>query len=143
MPRFMPVLNKAFLVGNLTRDPDGLRRTPTGMSVTYLRLALNTRGRAGKGEVLEEKCFVDVSVWGRQAESAVESLGRGSEVLVEGRLWSDEFVRGGRKQLRLSVVAERIVPLGDPKRRAHQGVVPGRWSAKPADGGGDVAAGTG
>ena len=121
MPRSMPVVNKAFLVGNLTKDPEGLRRTPMGMAVTYLRLALNTRVRAGSGEILEERCFVDVSVWGREAEMAVENLGKGSQVLVDGRLWSDDLSKDNRKLSRLSVVAARVVLLSAPKQRVQSG----------------------
>ena len=135
MPRFVPVLNRAYLVGNLTRDPEGLRRTPTGMAVTYLRLALNTGVRTGGGEMREEKCFVDVSAWGRQAETAVEELEKGSQILVAGRLWSDEVIKEDRKQSRLSVVAERIVLLAGPRRRVHDGAVTGRQKDQSVVGG--------
>ncbi|MEI6807310.1 MAG: single-stranded DNA-binding protein [bacterium] len=112
----MPVLNRVFLVGNLTRDPEGLRRTPSGMVVLYMRMALNTKTRTPDGEVREEQCFVDVSVWGHEAEIAAGKLSKGSLVLVNGRLWSEGAGKDDRKQIRLSVVAERIEILGDSKR---------------------------
>lgn len=121
----MPVLNRVFLVGNLTRDPEGLRRTPSGMVVMQLRMALNTRIRTPDGDVREEQCFVDVSVWGHEAEAAVERLSRGSLILVEGRLWSEGAGKDGGKQIRLSVVAERIEILGDSKRAVRTGDRPG------------------
>lgn len=135
MPSFMPAFNRVFLVGNLTREPEGLRRTPTGIAVTRLRLALNTRVRTLDGRVQEERCFVDVLARGGQAEWAVENLGKGFQVLVDGRLWSEELNKGGRKQTRLSVVAQRLVPMGAPKPRAHSGDTPGRQKDQPAVGG--------
>lgn len=130
----MPVLNRVFLVGNLTRDPEGLRRTPTGMAVMYLRLALNTRVRAPGGGVQEERCFVDVSVWGRDAETMVRTLHRGCMVLVVGRLWSEDSGSDSGRKGRLSVVAERIEPLGEPGRHARADDKPG-LEGRPSIGG--------
>lgn len=130
----MPVLNVAMLVGNLTKDPAGLRRTPAGVAVTDLRLALNTRVRAAGGEITEEKCFVDVIALGRQAEIAVDRLGKGSQILVDGRLWSEEVNRDNRKQSRLSVLAERIVLLGAPKGGSLPGGMPGGKIGRPVVG---------
>lgn len=125
MPSFWPVLNRAILVGNLTRDPEGLRRSPSGMAVTSFRLALNTKTRTTRGELLEEKCFVNVSVWGPQAEKVVATLSKGSQVLVDGRLWSDDWEKDDRKQNRLSVVGETVVLISAPKQHAETGVGPG------------------
>ncbi|MEI6970653.1 MAG: single-stranded DNA-binding protein [bacterium] len=121
----MAVLNVALLVGNLTKDPGRLRRTPSGLAASDLRLALNLMVRSADGGIVEETCFVDVVALGRQAENAVNKLVKGSQVLVDGRLWSEEVNRGNRKQNRLSVVAERIVLLGAPKKGAAAGVTLG------------------
>lgn len=112
----MASLNKVFLIGNLTRDPDA-RRTPTGTPVTDLRLAVNRKYRTADGRDVDETCYVDVTVWGRQAETAGEYLRKGSAVLVEGRLHLREWTnKDNQKVSRLSVVAERIQFLGSPRR---------------------------
>ena len=96
--------------------------------------------KTGKGGApLEERCFVDVSAWGSMAELAVAKLSRGSQVLVVGRLWSDEFSRDGRKHIRLSVVAEQIELLGDPKRHVRPDDVRDGRAGKSAGGGEGVA----
>ena len=120
----MSTLNKVILIGNLTKDPEKLRRTPSGAAVTDLRLAINRKFKTADGELKDEKCFVNVSVWGRQTETAVEYLGKGSQVLIEGRLKYDEWEKNGQKQNRLSVVGERIQFLGAPRQRVESGAAP-------------------
>jgi single-strand DNA-binding protein len=112
----MPSLNKVFLAGNLTRDPE-LRKTPSGASVTDLLIALN-RDFMVNGERQQEVCFVDVVVWGRQAEECVKRLKRSSPVLVEGRLQLDTwYSNGGDKRCKLRVAAERVQFLEKPPSR--------------------------
>ena len=110
----MASLNKVLLIGNLTKDPE-LRKTPGGMAVSDLRLAVNRRFKTATGENRDETCFLNVTVWGRQAETCAEYLNKGSPVLVEGRLKYDEWEREGQKQSRVSVVAERVQFLGSPR----------------------------
>ncbi len=64
----MPDLNKVFLMGNLTFDPE-LRRTPGGTAVTELRMATNRSWTGRDGERREETLFIDVTVWDRSAEN--------------------------------------------------------------------------
>lgn len=112
----MASLNKVFLIGNLVRDPDA-RQTPTGTPVTDMRLAVTRQFRTSDGRQQDETCFVDVTVWGRQAETVGEYLRKGSPVLVEGRLKLDEWTtKDNQKVSRLSVVAERVQFLGAPKK---------------------------
>ena len=125
MPSLRPVFNRVVLVGNLTKDPERVRRSPSGMAVTHFRLALNTKTRTIRDELLEEKCFVNVSVWGPQAEKVAATLSKGSQVLVDGRLWSEDWEKDDRKQNRLSVVGERVVLIGAAKQRAEAGVEKG------------------
>jgi single-strand DNA-binding protein len=86
-------VNKVFLAGRLTQDPE-LRYTPSGVPVTTLRMAVNTTFFAKEGEKREEVCYINVSVWQKQAERCVEYLSKGRPVFVEGRLqfmdWSGE-----------------------------------------------------
>lgn len=103
----MASMNKVIIAGNLTRDPE-LRKTANGVSVTDLFIALN-RDFIVHGEKQQEVCFVDVVVWGRQAEECVSQLFRSSPVLVEGRLQLDTwFSNNGDKRCKLRVAAERV-----------------------------------
>ena len=104
----MASLNKVFLLGNLTREPD-LRGFPNGQSVCDLRVAVSRRFTSN-GQEQEETCFVDVVVWGKAAGNCRQYLSKGSQVMVEGRLqldtWEDR--NGGGQRSRLRVVAENI-----------------------------------
>ena len=85
----MTTLNKVFLAGNLTRDPE-VRYTPSGTAVAKLGLAVSDSYTNKAGEKVESTCFVDVDVWSRQAETCGEYLTKGSPVLIEGRLQLDQ-----------------------------------------------------
>ena len=104
----MATLNKVFLLGNLTADPE-VRYTPKGTAVTDLRLAVN-RIRMEDGKKQEETLFTDVTVWGRQAENAGQYLSKGRPVLIEGRLQLDQWEdkTSGQKRSRLRVVADNV-----------------------------------
>lgn len=111
----MANLNRVFLVGNLTRDPE-LRYIPSGKAVADLHLAINRKYKTNTGEEREETCFVGVVVWARQAETAAEYLKKGSLILVEGSLRYDQWESNGEKRNRLRVNAERIQFLDRVKR---------------------------
>lgn len=104
----MVALNKVLIAGRLTRKPE-LRKTPNGISVTDLLIALNREFVTLGGERQQEVCFVDVVVWGKQAESCVHALDCSSPVLVEGRLQLDVWhAKDGEKRCKLRVAAERV-----------------------------------
>lgn len=107
----MASLNKVLLIGNLTRDPE-VRYLPSGAAVGDLRLAVNRKYKTQQGEDKEEVCYVNVSVWGRQAETCGQYLSKGRPVLIEGRLRFEEWEKDGQKQNRLSVTAERVQFMG-------------------------------
>ena len=111
----MATLNKVFLIGNLTKDPE-VRYTPSGSAVSDVRMAVSRKFKLANGQEKEETCFVTVTVWGRQAETAGEYLRKGSPVFVEVRLKLDEWEKDGQKQSRLGVVAERVQFLSSPRR---------------------------
>ena len=100
----MASLNKVFLLGNLTRDPE-IRYTPSGAAVCSFGLAVNRRYTTSRGEDREDTCFVDCDAWGKWAEACKDYLRKGSPVLVEGRLrydsWEDR--ESGRKRSRLDL----------------------------------------
>ena len=108
----MASFNRVILLGNLTRNPE-LRYTPSNTAVVDLGLAVNDSYKNQAGEVVERPCFVDVVVWGRQAETAAEYLRKGSPVLVEGRLQLDQWEnQQGEKRSKLRVRADRVQFLG-------------------------------
>ena len=108
----MANFNKVILVGNLTRDPE-LRYIPSGQAVTTLGVAVNTTFAPKDGEKREETCFINVVVWGRQAETCSEYLSKGRPVLVEGRLRSRSWeAQDGTKRSTIEVVAQRVQFLG-------------------------------
>ena len=101
-------LNKVFLMGNLTRNPD-LRYTPSGTAVATLGLAVNREYRDKNGEIQKEVCYIDVDVWARQAELCSEHLHKGSPVHVEGRLQYDTWENSeGEKRSKHKVRADRV-----------------------------------
>ena len=82
----MASYNRVILMGNLCREPD-LKRTQSGLFVSELRLAVSESFRnRTTNERTERTCFVDVTVWGQQAELCRQYLTKGSPVFVEGRL---------------------------------------------------------
>ena len=103
----MANFNKVILVGNLTRDPE-LRYTPKGTAVARITLAVNRTWKSESGESKEEVSFVDVDIWGRQAEVISQYMKKGRPLLVEGRLkqdtWEDKNTK--QKQSKLKVVLE-------------------------------------
>lgn len=107
----MASYNKVVLVGNITRDIE-LRHTPSGTAVTDIGLAVNDRRKGADGDWTEEVTFVDVTLWSRSAEVAHEYLGKGSPVLIEGRLKLDTWETDGQKRSKLKVVGERMQMLG-------------------------------
>lgn len=108
----MADLNRVILAGRLTRDPD-VRFTPSGTAVADLGVAISERFKTRSGEWEERAVFVDVVVWGRQAETSGEYLSKGSPVLIEGRLQLDQWeTQQGDKRSRLRVRADRVQFLG-------------------------------
>ncbi len=100
--------NRTILMGNLTRDPE-LRYIPNGSAVVNLRLAVNRTYKNQSGELKEEVTYVNVVVWGKQAESSNEYLSKGSPVFIEGRLQSRQWeTEDGQKRSVLEVVADRV-----------------------------------
>ena len=92
----MASYNRVVLVGNLTRDVD-LRYTPSQTAVTDIGLAVNDRVKRNN-EWVDETTFVDVTLWGRQAEGANEYLSKCAPVLIEGRLKLDTWEQEGQKR---------------------------------------------
>ena len=128
----MASYNRVVLVGNLSRDVD-LRYTPSQTAVTDIGLAVNDRVKRNN-EWVDETTFVDVTLWGRQAEVANEYLSKGAPVLIEGRLKLDTWEQEGQKRSKLRVVGEKMQMLG---RRSGGGAGGGQsgGGSRPQSGG--------
>lgn len=110
----MPTVNKVFLMGNVTRDPQ-VKYTPGGTAVCELGLAVNeTWFDKQTNQKREKVVFVDVTLWGRTAEVAGEYVKKGRPVHIEGKLdldlWDDKET--GKKRQKLKVTGERLQMLG-------------------------------
>ena len=105
----MAYLNKVFLIGNLTRDPE-LRVTPKGTAICSFGLAVNRQYRDESGTARDETTFVDIEAWGKQGELVSKYLTKGSPCMVEGRLrldaWEDK--NSGQKRSKLKVVLDNV-----------------------------------
>lgn len=100
-------INRVVLTCGLTRDSE-LRQTPSGKAVVTLRVAFAT-GRLIEGEWREKRNYVDVELWGAQAEGAERHLSKGRQVAVDGRLeWSEFETRDGSKRQGLRIVADNV-----------------------------------
>ena len=116
----MAAYNRVILVGNITREID-LTKTQSGTAVTDIGLAVNERRKNQAGEWVEDTQFIDVTLWGRSAEVAEEFLGKGSPILIEGRLKLETWESDGQKRSKLKVVGERMQMLGKPKNGSKTG----------------------
>jgi len=105
----MAYLNKVFLIGNLTRDPE-LRVTPKGTAICQFGIAVNRQFRDDSGASRDETTFVDIEAWGKQGELVAKYLNKGSLAMVEGRLrldqWEDK--NSGQKRSKLKVVLDNV-----------------------------------
>lgn len=108
----MASYNRIIIAGNLTRDPE-FKQLSSGQNVTKLGIASNRQYKNRQTNALvQEVCFVDVDVFGPQAESSRQFLQKGSPVLVEGRLRFDTWqTPDGQTRSKHSVVADRIIFL--------------------------------
>ena len=101
-------LNKAIIIGNLTRDPE-LRSLPTGAKVCSFSLATNRVWKDKNGVRQEAADYHNVVVFGRQAETVAQYMKNGSSIFVEGRIqtrsWEDKT--SGEKKYRTEIVADR------------------------------------
>jgi len=112
-------LNRVFLMGNLTRDPE-LRYTPSGTAVCEFGLAVNRTYKTRDGEQRDDTCFVNVTMWGRRGVVISEYLTKGSPIFVEGRLNYDTWETPDGRRSKLTVVAENFEFIGGGQGRQRQ-----------------------
>lgn len=122
-------LNKAIVIGNLTRDPEQ-KALPSGMAVTTFSVATNRVWKDKDGNKQENADYHNIVVFGRQAETTARYLSKGSSVLVEGRMQTRSWDgQDGQKRYRTEIVADRV-QFG-PRR---DGAAPAPSSAPAAQG---------
>lgn len=98
-------MNKVILIGRLTRDPE-LRHTPQGTAVCQITVAVNRRG-AQPGQ--QDADFINVSVWGVQAENVARYMAKGRQVAVEGRIQTRNYDdKDGKKVYVTEVIATNV-----------------------------------
>ena len=122
------MLNKVFIMGRLTRDPE-LRRTQTGTAVASFSLAVDRDFKSQSGE--KETDFIDVVAWRSTAEFVSKYFTKGRMAVVEGRLqirdWTD---KEGNKRRSAEVVADNVY-FGDSRREGDGGYSAPAYSAAP------------
>lgn len=108
----MANFNRVIIIGNLTRDPD-YKQLTSGQAVCRLGLASNRQFKNRQtGSMVQEVCYVDIDVWGAQAETCRQYLQKGRAVLVEGRLKFDSWADPqGQTRSKHSIVADRVLFL--------------------------------
>jgi single-strand DNA-binding protein len=133
-------LNRVTLVGRLTRDPE-LRHLPSGDPLCSIRLAVSSRARDESGNWGDRSNYFDVTVFGRQAETASTYLAKGRRIGVDGRLsWREWQAQDGSKRQSVEVIANDIFFLDSRGEGGGEGggyQQAGGWSSPPA-GGGDL-----
>jgi single-strand DNA-binding protein len=122
-------LNKAMIIGNLTRDPE-LRTTPNGQQVASFGVATNRQWKNQSGETQEQAEFHNVVVWGKLAEICNQYLAKGRRAYFEGRLQTQQWEgQDGAKRNRTEIVADDMILLDS---RGGSGGGGGGGSADPA-----------
>ncbi|HHT9119634.1 MAG TPA: single-stranded DNA-binding protein [Candidatus Hypogeohydataceae bacterium YC41] len=113
----MASLNKVFLMGRLTRDPE-LRYTPQGTAVVSFRMAISRNWTTPTGESKEDTCFVDINMFGRRAEVISQYFSKGDPIFIEGRLQYRQWEsKEGQKMSAHRVIAENFEFVGTTKKR--------------------------
>jgi single-strand DNA-binding protein len=116
-------LNRAMLIGNLTRDPE-VRTTPNGRAVASFAIATNRQWKDANGQKQKAAEFHNVVFWAKLAEIAGQYLKKGQRVYVEGRLQTREWTgQDGVKRYRTEIIGENMIMLS-----AKQGDGGGSWT---------------
>ena len=114
------MLNKIFLIGNLTRDPQ-LSYTPNQTAVVDFGMAVNRKWKGKDGQEKEDVCFVDCRMFGKRAETINKYMSKGKPLMVEGRLSFDQWeAQDGTKRSKHRVTVENFQFMPDSQGRQGQ-----------------------
>ena len=132
----MASYNRVIMMGNLTRDPEH-KQLSSGQAVCRFGLASNRQFKNKQtGSMVQEVCFIDVDVWGPQAESCRQYLNKGRAVLVEGRLKLDSWQENdGTKRSKHTIVADRVTFLASGQQAEGSGSSAEGFDAGSSDAG--------
>jgi len=104
-------LNRATIIGNLTRDPE-VRQTASGQSVTSFSVATNRSWNDASGKKQEQVEFHRVVAWGKLAEICGQYLAKGRKVYIEGRLQTREWTgQDGNKRSTTEIITDNMIIL--------------------------------
>ncbi len=126
-------LNKAFIIGNLTRDPE-LRSTPSGVSVASFGIATSRTWKNKDGQKQEDTQFHNLVAFGPQAKTISQYMKKGSSILVEGRMQTRSWDSpDGKKNYRTEIVVENF-QFGPKREGSFNQDAPSGGTADPAPG---------
>ena len=126
-------LNRATVLGRLTRDPE-VRTTTSGRSVTTLGVATNRTWTDQSGTKQEYVEYHNCVLWGKLADIAAQYLNKGRRVYVEGRLQTRDWVgNDGVKRYRTEIIADNMIMLDGPRGSATAGPPSGNDTPPPSD----------
>lgn len=127
----MPNLNRVFLMGHLTRDPE-VKSTTGGQAVCKFGLAVNRHWTGSDGSKKEDTTFVDCEAWGKTGEAIGRYMAKGRPLFVEGRLKQDQWQdkESGQNRTKMGVVVEAF-QFVDGKPAAQVEAKPGKDSESP------------
>lgn len=130
-------LNRATILGRLTRDPE-VRTTTTGRTVTNMTVATGRSWKDQSGATQEKTEFHNVVLWGRLGEIAGQYLTKGRRVYLDGRVETRDWTgQDGVKRYRTEIIGENMIMLDGP--RGSQGAdAPSEPSMSSMPNGGDV-----
>lgn len=104
-------LNRAMIIGNLTRDPE-LRQTTGGQAVCSFGVATNRKWKNAQGEAQEQADYHNIVAWGKLAEICSQYLGKGRKVYIDGRLQTRDWEgQDGVRRYRTEIVADNMIML--------------------------------
>lgn len=104
-------LNKAMIIGNLTRDPE-IKTIPSGQTVASFSIATNYIWNDQQGQKQEKVEFHNIIAWRKLAEICGQYLKKGSKIYIEGRLQTRDWTgQDGIKRYRTEIVAENMIML--------------------------------
>lgn len=112
------MLNQVFMMGNLTIEPE-LKYLPSGAAVCNMTVALNSEYKS-EGETREEVSYIQTVAFGKTAENCSEYLGKGSKVLVQGRMKQERWEKEGKKHSTVKVIISMIKFLDGKRKSASQ-----------------------
>ncbi|OGS44796.1 MAG: hypothetical protein A2539_04200 [Elusimicrobia bacterium RIFOXYD2_FULL_34_15] len=110
----MASFSKVILMGNVTRDPE-IRFGSSGTAIASFSVGINRKYKIADGSLKEETCFVDITFFGKQAETCQKYVHKGDSIVIDGRLHQDSWEgKDGQKRNKIGVIGERLHLM--PKR---------------------------